>query len=219
MGGSNSGGLLHGTRPQASSVASVEKRLPWCHAHWASPPLVSRWGVRRTVRRARTHCTSRRLPTTTARWPVHGTNWASRPWPGSCGGRRWDGWSPAALDRPGERDDAPGPLARPGPAVGPGTCLPRVGRGTRHRLRAAARARDASRPLKPPGPCPEDVLGDHRRRLVEASPLPGDGDRTVWARRRHGDLRPAPRRVWRLRRAHQLVGPDAAGPPAWIASP
>lgn len=36
----------------------------------------------------------------------------------------------------------------------------------------------------PVGPCTDDELVDHIRRLLEASPFPGEGYRKVWARLR-----------------------------------
>ena len=36
----------------------------------------------------------------------------------------------------------------------------------------------------PVGPCTDDELVDHSRRLLEASPFPGAGYRKVWARLR-----------------------------------
>jgi hypothetical protein len=65
----------------------------------------------------------------------------------------------------------------------------------------------------PRGPWTDDELVDHLRRLFEASPLPGAGYRQVWARLRHGGLRTSPRRVLRLRRAHQLRAPTRQGHP------
>jgi len=51
------------------------------------------------------------------------------------------------------------------------------------------------------------------RRLLEASPFPGEGDRKVWARLRYQGIRTAPRRVLRLMRAHQLLAPTRHGHP------
>jgi hypothetical protein len=53
----------------------------------------------------------------------------------------------------------------------------------------------------------------HIRRILEASPFPGEGYRKVWARLRHGGLRTSPRRVLRLMRAHQLLAPTRQGHP------
>ena len=65
----------------------------------------------------------------------------------------------------------------------------------------------------PVGPCTADELVDHMRRLLEASPCPGEGDRKVWARLRYQGIRTAPRRVLRLMRAHQLLAPTRHGHP------
>src|SRR5512145_1551475 len=65
----------------------------------------------------------------------------------------------------------------------------------------------------PLGPCADDELVDHIRRILEASPFPGEGYRKVWARLRHGGIRTSPRRVLRLMRAHQLLAPTRQGHP------
>ena len=65
----------------------------------------------------------------------------------------------------------------------------------------------------PVGPCPDDVLVAHIRRVLEASPFPGEGYRKVWARLRHGGIRTSPRRVLRLMRAHHLLAPTRQGHP------
>jgi putative transposase len=65
----------------------------------------------------------------------------------------------------------------------------------------------------PVGPCPDDELVDHIRRLLATSPFPGEGYRKVWARLRHGGLRTSPRRVLRLLRTHQLLAPSRQGHP------
>ena len=65
----------------------------------------------------------------------------------------------------------------------------------------------------PVGPCTADELVDHMRRLLEASPFPGEGYRKVWARLRYQGIRTAPRRVLRLMRAHQLLAPTRHGHP------
>jgi putative transposase len=74
------------------------------------------------------------------------------------------------------------------------------------------RARPAAR-RGPLGPCADDELVAHIRRILEASPFPGEGYRKVWARLRHSGLRTSPRRVLRLRRAHQLLAPTRQGHP------
>jgi hypothetical protein len=65
----------------------------------------------------------------------------------------------------------------------------------------------------PVGPGADDELVNHIRRLLEASPFPGEGYRKVWARLRHGGLRTSPRRVLRLMRAHHLLAPTRQGHP------
>ena len=65
----------------------------------------------------------------------------------------------------------------------------------------------------PVGPCADDELVDHIRRILEASSFPGEGYRKVWARLRHGGIRTSPRRVLRLMRAHQLLAPTRQGHP------
>lgn len=65
----------------------------------------------------------------------------------------------------------------------------------------------------PLGPCADDELVAHIRRLLEASPFPGEGYRKVWARLRHRGIRTSPRRVLRLMRAHQLLAPTRPGHP------
>jgi putative transposase len=65
----------------------------------------------------------------------------------------------------------------------------------------------------PLGPCTDDELVDHIRRVLQASPFPGEGYRKVWARLRYGGLRTSPRRVLRLMRAHHLLVPTRQGHP------
>jgi putative transposase len=76
--------------------------------------------------------------------------------------------------------------------------------------------REPARPAArrgPVGPCEDDALVDHIRRIFEASLFPGEGYRKVWARLRHAGIRTSPRRVLRLRRAHQLLAPTRQGHP------
>jgi putative transposase len=74
------------------------------------------------------------------------------------------------------------------------------------------RTRPATR-RGPLGPCADDELVAHIRRILEASPFPGEGYRKVWARLRHGGIRTSPRRVLRLMRAHHLLAPTRQGQP------
>jgi putative transposase len=63
------------------------------------------------------------------------------------------------------------------------------------------------------GPGTDGELVDHIRRILAASPVPGEGYRKVWARLRHGGIRTSPRRVLRLMRAHHLLAPTRQGHP------
>jgi putative transposase len=65
----------------------------------------------------------------------------------------------------------------------------------------------------PVGPCADDELVDHSRRILAASPFAGEGYRKVWARLRHAGMRTSPRRGLCLRRAHQLLAPTRQGHP------
>ena len=65
----------------------------------------------------------------------------------------------------------------------------------------------------PLGPCADEELVDHIRRILEASSFPGEGYRKVWARLRHRGIRTSPRRVLRLMRAHHLLAPTRQGHP------
>ena len=65
----------------------------------------------------------------------------------------------------------------------------------------------------PLGPCTDEDLVAAIRRVLQASPFPGEGYRKVWARLRHSGLRTSPRRVLRLMRAHQLLAPTRQGHP------
>ena len=86
-----------------------------------------------------------------------------------------------------------------------------VARSTLYWQRHAFSAPSARR--GPVGPCADDELVDHIRRVLEGSPFPGEGYRKVWARLRHGGIRTSPRRVLRLRRAHHLLAPARQGHP------
>ena len=86
-----------------------------------------------------------------------------------------------------------------------------IARSTIYWQRHACALPDARR--GPLGPCTDDELGDHIRRILEASAFPGEGYRKVWARLRHRGIRTSPRRVLRLRRVHQLLAPTRQGHP------
>jgi putative transposase len=86
-----------------------------------------------------------------------------------------------------------------------------VARSTLSWQRHASSAPGARR--GPVGPYADDELVDHIRRVLAASPFPGEGYRKVWARLRHHGIRTAPRRVLRLMRAHHLLAPTRQGRP------
>jgi len=73
-------------------------------------------------------------------------------------------------------------------------------------------ARPAAR-RGPQGPCADDELVEHIRRVLEVSSFPGEGYRKVWARLRHSGIRTSPRRVLRLMRVHHLLAPTRQGHP------
>jgi putative transposase len=64
-----------------------------------------------------------------------------------------------------------------------------------------------------PGPCPDEELVAHSRRLLQAALCHGAGYRKVWARLRYAGLRTSPRRVLRVMRAHHLLAPKRLGNP------
>jgi putative transposase len=86
-----------------------------------------------------------------------------------------------------------------------------VARSTLYWQRHASSAPGARR--GPVGPWADDELVAHIRRILAASPVPGEGYRKVWARLRHGGSRTSPRRVLRLMRAHHLLAPTRQGHP------
>jgi len=86
-----------------------------------------------------------------------------------------------------------------------------IPRSTLYWQRHASSAPGARR--GPLGPCADDELIDHIRRILAASPFPGEGYRKVWARLRHAGIRTSPRRVLRLMRAHHLLAPTRQGQP------
>jgi putative transposase len=90
-------------------------------------------------------------------------------------------------------------------------CVWGLARSTVYWQRHASSAPRARR--GPVGPCTDDALVDHIRRILAASPFPGEGYRKVWARLRHGGIRTSPRRVLRLMRAHHLLVPTRQGHP------
>lgn len=75
--------------------------------------------------------------------------------------------------------------------------------------------RRASVPRKrgPVGPCTDEELAGHIRRVLAASPFHGEGYRKVWARLRHGGVRTSKERVRRLMREGGLQAPRRVGHP------
>jgi hypothetical protein len=88
-----------------------------------------------------------------------------------------------------------------------------MGHSALHRRLARHEGAQPAARQGPLGPCTADELVAHSRRLLAASPLPGAGYRKGWARWRHSGIRASPRRVLRLRRAHQLLAPTQRGQP------
>jgi transposase InsO family protein len=79
--------------------------------------------------------------------------------------------------------------------------------------RQAARSRAPLRRRGPVGAAPDEVLVDHIRRVLEASPFHGEGYRKVWAKLRFEGIRTSQERVRRLMREHGLQAPHRAGHP------
>ena len=75
----------------------------------------------------------------------------------------------------------------------------------------AARSRAASAvvPLKrgPKTDFTDEQLTDHIRTVIQKSPFFGEGHRKIWARLRLAGIRTSKRRVLRLMRAAELLGP------------
>jgi transposase InsO family protein len=65
----------------------------------------------------------------------------------------------------------------------------------------------------PLGPCSDEDLLGHIRRILTESPFHGEGYRKVWARLRYQDVRTSKERVRRLMREHGLQAPQRVGHP------
>jgi transposase InsO family protein len=61
------------------------------------------------------------------------------------------------------------------------------------------------------GAAPDEVLVEHIRRVLEASPFHGEGYRKAWAKLRVEGIRTSKERVRRLMREHGLQAPHRAG--------
>ena len=105
----------------------------------------------------------------------------------------------------------------PSPSTAPPSGLARVCRvGGIARSTVSWQRREHSTPgtrRGPMGPCRADDLVAAIRRVLQEASCPGEGYRKVWARLRHRGIRTAPRRVLRLRRAHQRLAPTRQGHP------
>jgi putative transposase len=84
-----------------------------------------------------------------------------------------------------------------------------------HRRRDAipAEKRPVPRQRGPQGPCDDETLVGHIRRVLADSPFHGEGYRKVWAQLRHQGIRTAAERVRRLMRQHGLQAPHRVGNP------
>jgi len=71
----------------------------------------------------------------------------------------------------------------------------------------------APRRRGPSGPCPDEELVGHIRRILTESPFHGEGYRKVWARLRYRGIRTSKERVRRLMREHGLQAPQRVGHP------
>ena len=76
--------------------------------------------------------------------------------------------------------------------------------------RQATRSPARCRRRGPIGAAPDDVLVAHLRRVLEASPFHGEGDRKAWAKLRVAGMRTSKERVRRLMREHDLQAPPRA---------
>ena len=83
----------------------------------------------------------------------------------------------------------------------------------RARDRSEAPVAPVSPKRGPQGPCTDEALVEHIRRLLEASPFHGEGYRKVWARLRFEGIRTSPERVRRLMKEHGLQAPHKKGHP------
>jgi transposase InsO family protein len=73
--------------------------------------------------------------------------------------------------------------------------------------------RSAPRKHGPLGPCSDEELVGHIRRILVESPFHGEGYRKLWARLRSQGIRTSKERVRRLMREHGLQGPQRTGHP------
>jgi putative transposase len=83
----------------------------------------------------------------------------------------------------------------------------------RHQRAIPIDRRPAPRKRGPLGPCSDEELVGHIRRVLAESPFHGEGYRKVWARLRYQGICTSKERVRRLMREHGLQAPHRVGHP------
>jgi putative transposase len=83
----------------------------------------------------------------------------------------------------------------------------------RHRQGIPTEQQPEARKRGPQGPCSDEELVGHIRRILTESPFHGEGYRKVWARLRYQGIRTSKQRVRRLMREHGLQAPQRVGHP------
>jgi putative transposase len=83
----------------------------------------------------------------------------------------------------------------------------------RHKVNIPVEQRPDPKRYGPLGPCPDEELVGHIRRILTGLPFHGEGYRKVWARLRHQGIRTSRERVRRLMREHGLQAPQRVGHP------
>jgi transposase InsO family protein len=83
----------------------------------------------------------------------------------------------------------------------------------RHERTIPIEQRPAPSKRGPLGPCSDEELVGHIRRILTESPFHGEGYRKVWARLRYQGIRVSKERVRRLMREHGLQAPSRVGHP------
>ena len=107
-----------------------------------------------------------------------------------------------------------GQTLRPGPRLPhSGTCPARRVYFQRHQRTIPIEQRPEPKRRGPLGPCSDEELVGHIRRILTESPFHGEGYRKVWARLRYQGIRTSKERVRRLMREHGLQAPQRVGHP------
>ena len=94
-----------------------------------------------------------------------------------------------------------------------GTCPARRVYFQRHQRTIPIEQRPEPKKRGPLGPCSDEELVGHIRRILTESPFHGEGYRKVWARLRYQGIRTSKERVRRLMREHGLQAPQRVGHP------